>query len=245
VTRPRSQSFELAQLLIEAGASPLVVPLIEIAEPLDAGAALEAALRRVGEFDWVVFSSFNAVVRCWEHLELSAPLDGVKVAAIGAQTAAALRERGVEADLVPGEYLAESLVEAFPLPVVPGSSSVLVPCAAGARDNLAVGLGEKGWRVEKVEAYRTLRAEVLEADLGAFKRADAITFASSSAVTAFVQLAGLAALPPVVACLGQVTARTAERAGLGVDVVAVEHTAEGLVRALAGWALAARAREQN
>jgi uroporphyrinogen-III synthase len=237
VTRPRAQSPELARLLADAGASALEVPVIEIADPSDGGAALKAALSRVGDYDWVVFSSANAVARCWAHLAGPNPLESVKLAAIGARTAAALTERGIEADLVPAAYFAESLVEDFPLPGAP-AGRVLLPLAAGARDTLANGLAEKGWRVEVVEAYRTVRAAAGEADIEGLGDADAVMFASSSAVTGYLELAGPAAVPAVVACIGPVTAQTAERAGISVDVVATEHTAEGLLRALTTWAAA-------
>ena len=113
-----------------------------------------------------------------------------------------------------------------------GHGRVLVPRAAVARDALPEGLRAKGWEVEVVEAYRTQVTELSPATLAEAAKADAITFTSSSTVTNWLAVAGLDAVPPVVACIGPVTAETARQAGLAVDVVADEHTIDGLVDAL-------------
>ena len=98
------------------------------------------------------------------------------------------------------------------------------------------GLRAKGWRVEVVEAYRTIPSVLGAEGLRALDGADAITFTSSSTVTGYLDLAGAGRVPPVVACIGPVTARAAMKAGLSVDVVAAVHTVDGLVGALAQWA---------
>ena len=214
VTRARAQSSSLVELLVDAGACPVELPAIEIADPIDGGAALEQALSGIEDFEWVVFTSANAVERCWRHLGDVAALGGAKVAAIGEGTAAALAEHGIAADLVPERFVAESLVDAFPAPARLGEAPVLLPCAAEARDVLADGLRAKGWRVEVVEAYRTVVSTFDESGFGALDDADAITFTSSSTVTGYLELAGAGRMPPVVACIGPVTARTAMKAGL-------------------------------
>ncbi len=235
VTRARAQSSGLVRLLAEAGALAVEVPGIEIVDPADKGLALAEALGRLGDNEWIVFTAANAVEACWRRLDATAPFAGIKVAAIGAATAAALLARGVAADLVPADYVAESLVESFPSPKA-GEGSVLLPCAAGAREVLATGLRAKGWRVEVVEAYRTVGPPPDKAAARTGAEADVITFTSSSAVTGYLDLAGLDGVPPVVACIGPVTARTALEAGLEVEVVAKVHTAAGLVAALVEWA---------
>ena len=101
-----------------------------------------------------------------------------------------------------------------------------------ARALLPDGLRAKGWEVDVVEAYRTERVPPSEEQLVGARRADAITFTSSSTVTSFVESAGREAVPPVVACIGPVTAETARSCGLVVDVVADVHTIDGLVDAL-------------
>ena len=124
--------------------------------------------------------------------------------------------------------MAESLVEAFP----PGEGRVLLPRAAVARDVLVEGLEAKGWQVTRADAYRTLPAEPSPSALAEARKADAITLTSSSTVTNYLQVAGPDSVPPVVVCIGPVTAATARDAGLGVDVVADEHTIDGLVQAV-------------
>ena len=242
MTRPRAQSTELVRRLAAAGARPIQMPVIETADPADGGRALAEALARLENFAWVVFTSANAVERTWRHLGSGEWRAGPKVAAIGPGTAASLAQRGVTADLVPARYVAEALVEAFPSAAGPGAGSVLLPCAAGAREVTADGLRAKGWRVEVVEAYRTVRPVPAGPDAGDAAphadpaEADVVTFTSSSAVTGYLELFGGDRVPPVVACIGPITARTAEAAGLAVEVVAPVHTAEGLVEALAIWA---------
>lgn len=236
VTRSRAQSSSLVDRLVEAGAFALEVPVIEIADPRDEGAALQRALSHIEEFEWVVFSSVNAVESCWRYVGDRRALAGAKVAVIGAATAAALADHGVAADLVPERFVAESLVEAFPRPARPDAGTVLLPCAADARDVLAEGLCGKGWRVEVVEAYRKLRPALDGVDLRAVDGADAVTFTSPSTVTGYLELVGAGRVPAVVACIGPVTASAAMKAGLTVDIVAGVHTADGLVEALAEWA---------
>ena len=236
VTRASSQASALVGRLADAGAWPVEVPVIAVVDAADGGAALERAMAGLVEYDWVVFSSANAVERCWRYLRDARALGRSSVAAIGEATAAALGARGVAADLVPERFVAESLVAAFPHPVQRGEGRVLVPCAAGARDVTAEGLREKGWRVEVVEAYRTVRPGPGVVPPGALDGADAVTFTSSSTVTGFLEIAGPEQVPAVVACIGPVTARTAAEAGLRVDVVPAVHTVDALVDALVAWA---------
>jgi uroporphyrinogen-III synthase len=218
----------LVERLHRLGAETIELPAITIEEPDDNGAALRGAALRVGEYGWVVFTSANAVQRFCALLPDARAFASSKVAAIGPGTADALRAFGVVPDLIPERFVAESLAEAFPS----GSGTVLLPRAAVARDVLPESLRTKGWRVDVVEAYRTRRTEPSSSALAEAGKADAITFTSSSTVTNFLQVAGLDAVPPVVVCIGPVTAATAQDAGLTVDVVAEEHTIDGLVEAL-------------
>lgn len=245
VTRARSQASGLVQRLTDAGARVVELPVIEIVEASDGGAALSGALARIKQYEWVVFTSANAVERCWPHPRDAPALAGVKIAAVGESTAASLSDRGIIADLVPDRFVAESLVDAFPSPLRAGEAegtapqaSVLLPSAADARDVLAEGLRAKGWRVDVVEAYRTVRPAHREGSGSAqgLEGADAITFTSSSTVTGFLEVAGPDRVPPVVACIGPITARTATEAGLKVDLVAPVHTVDGLVDGLIEWA---------
>ncbi len=243
VTRPRAQSGELVAGLAAAGAAVIVLPVVAVVGPLDPE-PLQAAARRAGDYDWIVFTSANAVDRFVGLLPDGRALGGVRLAAVGPATAAALAGWHLRADLVPQEATAEGLVEALasaPEPETPGnraeaaSPRVLFPRGDKARDVLASGLRARGWRVEEVEAYRTVAAgesegvsvEARDAAVGA----DVVTFSSPSTVEHFLALSG-GRVPPVVVCIGPVTAEAAERAGLVVDLVAAEHTAAGLIAVL-------------
>ena len=232
VTRAREQASGLVERLHELGAATVELPVIEIGDPADGGAALRAAAGRVADYDWVAFTSANAVGRFFTALgEVGADtraLGGRKVAAIGPGTAEALAAAGVRADLVPERFVAESLLEAFP----DGPGRVLLPRAAVARDALPAGLTGRGWTVDVVEAYRTAVGRPAPEALGAAAAAHAVTFTSSSTVTNYLAVAGEMPVPPVVACIGPITADTARAAGLTVSVVATPHTIDGLVQSL-------------
>jgi uroporphyrinogen III methyltransferase/synthase len=219
VTRARAQASSLVEKLRALGAETIELPTIEIAgEPLD---GLVPA-----SYDWVAFTSVNAVERVLAGLRDARAFGSAQVAAVGPGTAAALAARGIVADLVPASAVAEALVEAFPA----GAGRVLLPQAAAARPVLAEGLRAKGWTIDVVEAYRTVPARPSDEALAAAAKADAIAFTSSSTVTSWLALG--APLPPVVACIGPVTAATAAEHGVPVTVVATEHTVDGLVDAL-------------
>jgi uroporphyrinogen III methyltransferase/synthase len=235
VTRSRAQAPGLSARLRAVGAEVLEVPVIEIADPSDGGAALARAVAGVSRHDWVAFTSANAVERFFACVRDARSLGGVAVAAVGPGTAAALAARGVVADLVPERSLAEGLVEAFPVALGgagAGGGSVLLPQAAAARPVLAEGLRAKGWAVEVVEAYRTVPARVAPDAAAAAAKADAVAFTSVSTVAHYLEAAGPQAVPPVVACIGPVTAEAARARGLAVAAVAAEHTLDGLVAAL-------------
>jgi len=240
VTRARAQASQLVERLSALGAETVELPTIEIVDPTDGGEALRAATERLATYDWVVFTSVNAVDRMFRCLRDARAFGSAKVAAVGPGTAAALAGRGVVADLLPDTAVAEALVEAFsppsgaatPLAGPLGPGRVLLPQAADARPVLAEGLRAKGWQVEVAEAYRTVTATPSEGALAAAVKADAIAFTSSSTVTSWLALAGAGALPQIVACIGPVTAATAAEHGVPVTVVATEHTVDGLVDAL-------------
>jgi uroporphyrinogen III methyltransferase / synthase len=231
VTRPRHQASSLARRLRQVGADAVEVPTIEIVDPGDDGAALRDAAARVHEYEWVVLTSPNGAARFCDVLRDGRDLAGVKLAAIGPGTAEVLAGRNLVADLVPERFVAESLLEAFPLPTA-GGGRVLLARAAVARDVLPDGLRSLGWEVDVVEAYRTVPAPVTPEQRDTVARADVITFTSSSTVDRFLEAYGPDAVPAVVACIGPVTADTARRHGLRIDVVAEVHTIEGLVDAL-------------
>jgi uroporphyrinogen III methyltransferase / synthase len=228
VTRARAQASTLADALSELGADVVEVPTIQIDEPADAAVALVRAATEVHTYDWVVFTSANAVERFVPHLRDARAFGAAQIAAVGSGTADALRRFHVVADLVPDRFVAEALVDVFP----EGKGTVLLPQAAAARPVLAEGLRDKGWTVEVVEAYRTIAGQPTSGALAAAAQADAITFTSASTVTNFVDLAGLDAVPPVVVSIGPVTTRAAKEAGIEVTAEADPSTIDGLVDAL-------------
>ncbi|MET0727981.1 MAG: uroporphyrinogen-III C-methyltransferase [Acidimicrobiales bacterium] len=239
VTRTRRQSSGLAAALREVGAEPVELPVIETADPSDGGAALRAAAQRLADYSWVVVTSPTGAER------LLAAVDDVggdarsfgraRVAAIGPSTAATLAASGIRADVVPERSVAESLLAALPAPPS-GGGRVLLARAEVARHVLPDGLTERGWDVDEVTAYRTVAATLTEAQVAAVASADIATFTSSSTVERFLDAVGSSPVPPVVACIGPVTAATARASGLTVDIEAPDHTVAGLVQALITWA---------
>jgi uroporphyrinogen III methyltransferase/synthase len=243
VTRAREQASELRIRLERLGADVLELPTIAI-EPLD------VTLPPLAPYDWLVLTSVNGVAALFDRALAPAGLDaralgGLKVAAIGSGTAAALAARGITPDLVPERFVAEALVEAFPAPDSSrGAPKVLVARAEQARDVLPDGLRARGYDVDIVTLYRTVPAPADPSQLDAVREGDidAVTFTSSSTVANFHDLVGaLPDPPPLVVSIGPVTSQTARERGLRVDVEASEHTIDGVVRALAD-ALEARPR---
>ncbi|CAN5140164.1 uroporphyrinogen-III C-methyltransferase [soil metagenome] len=233
VTRPAARAAELSRRLVRLGARAIELPCVRIDEPADGGTALRAAAAGVSQADWVAFTSAETVRRFLPLLRDPRAFGAARVAAIGQGTADQLASGAVVADLVPERFVAESLLAAFPPPPVGRRGRVLLPRAAVARDVLPDGLRKAGWEVDVVEAYRTeIAPPPSPAELAEAASADAVTFTSSSAVTAFLELAGPDALAPTVACIGPVTAATARRHGITVDVEASVHTLDGLLEAL-------------
>jgi uroporphyrinogen III methyltransferase/synthase len=231
VTRARDQASALKARLLEAGASVVELPTIVIDDPADGGEALRRAAADVRSYDWVVLTSANGAERFVRCLHDARDLGGVRVAAIGPGTADVLAQANIRADLVPTRYVAESLVEEFPVPG-PAAGRVLLARAEVARDVLPDGLRALGWSVDVVDAYRTRTETPSDSALAAAAAADIITFTSSSTVERFLEIAGPSSVPRVVACIGPVTAATARNNGLTVDIEAPVHSIDGLVDAV-------------
>jgi uroporphyrinogen III methyltransferase / synthase len=242
VTRARAQASELVGALGALGAATVEVPAIEVTDPADGGAALRDAAGRLGDWDWVVLTSPNGARRLLDAVAATGgdgrSFAGTRVAAIGPGTAEVLAAGNLVVDLVPERFVAESLLDAFPDPPPDRQGRVLIARAAVARDVLPEGLTARGWAVDVVEAYRTTSAPLDDGQRKAVAGADIATFTSSSTVDRFVDAVGAEAIPPVVACIGPVTAETARGHGLAVDIEAPVHTIDGLVDALAAWGVA-------
>lgn len=241
VTRPSVQALSLERALAGAGAAVVLLPVIRIAPPRDS-AALRRAAAGAAAYDWIAFTSINSVAalrRAREELGLGLRgLSGVMVAAVGEATAEAAAAWGLRAALVPAEFTSEALARALVKRGIAGQR-VLIPRSEQGRTYLADALRAAGAEVDEVAAYRTEEAPLPPGALrAAFEgRADALAFASPSAVKALGRACARAGLPwpwsaPAI-CIGPVTAQEARRQGLAVAAVARPHTAAGLFEAIA------------
>jgi uroporphyrinogen III methyltransferase/synthase len=245
VPRTKDQAGQLSAQLRVFGAVPVEVPTISV-EPPRTPQQMERAIEGIeaGRYQWIAFTSVNAVRAIRERLEgrgLDARhLAGLKVAAIGETTAAALQDFGVRADLVPSADAQSSagLLEAWPDrdPELDPIGRVFLPRADIATEKLVAGLAELGWEVDDITAYRTVRAAPPAAHIreaiktGGF---DAVVFTSSSTVRNLVGIAGKPHATTVIAAIGPETAATAIDHGLKVAVQPDQAKIEPLVLALA------------
>ena len=242
VTRAVEQSVGLTARLEELGATVIHLPTISI-EPPDSWAAADACARRLaaGDYRWLAFTSVNGVTRFMDRLqELGLKIaPGTDVAAVGRKTERALWARSVRAGLVPPRFTAMDLARALG----PGSERILIPRAADAPGDMPEALRRAGWTVDEVAVYRTVPAPADGPAVATARAArfDVVTFSSASTVRYFVNtvgppaalgLGGASRSDKVVACIGPVTAEAALGLGVRVDLVAPEHTVDGLVAAL-------------
>jgi uroporphyrinogen-III synthase len=242
VTRPHNLAPAFIAEIESRGATALVTPVIAI-EPPDDSTAFRDALEHLHEFEWCAFTSANGVdafVAAYDTpQEALRALQTLRVAAVGPLTAERLKRDGIPVAAIPTKYIGESLAEAIVARARAGAR-VLVLRAQEGRDVLADALRDRGLQPTVVAAYRT--AYVVPPDLEAQVRdADAITFASSSAVSGFVAAAGDAERArqmvdgKAIACIGPVAALTAREAGFNVDVVPPSYTGHGMVEALSTY----------
>lgn len=252
VPRTKDQAGEMSERLTSYGALPIEVPTIAV-EPPRSPAQMERAVKGLvdGRFQWVVFTSTNAVRAVWEKfgefgLDARA-FSGVKIACVGESTADRVRAFGISPELVPaGEQSSLGLLDDFPPydSVFDPVNRVLLPRADIATETLAEGLRERGWEIEDVTAYRTVRAAPPPAatremiKTGGF---DAVCFTSSSTVRNLVGIAGKPHARTIIACIGPKTAETAAEFGLRVDVQPDTAAVGPLVDALAEHAARLRA----
>ena len=245
VTRAREQASDSAALLAELGAHVIQFPTIEISPLADYGPVREA-IARLASYDLVIFTSVNGVRHFWAQLgDLgldSRALAGLKVAAIGPATAEAVKARGVTPDFVPEKYVAESAAQGI-VALFGGDMSgrrALLPRAREARDVLPKTLEAAGAVVDILPVYETLPSAARRDDMLAMLEAgeiQCITFGSSSTVTNFLSLVPVETLkrhPDVkLACIGPITAKTLEDAGLTCHIQPEDYTIPGLVAELA------------
>jgi len=248
VTRARAQAEEMTVLLEGLGAKVIHVPTIEFIPPDDL-ALLDNAIRRLEEYDWIIFTSSNAVdffiKRLRESRSGASMLGTASVCAIGTATARALEEAGIRANVVAQESTSEGvqreLVERIGGENILRDLKILIPRAKVAREILPSRLRDQGAHVDVVETYQTVLPQIKRSSLKKLfeeTRIDVITFTSSSTVSNLATLLGLTDLSDVlqgtlVACIGPVTAETARSFGLTNIIQPDVYTATELVRVIA------------
>jgi uroporphyrinogen-III synthase len=251
ITRPRAQANGFAEKLYSAGFEPIFFPVIEI-QPIENNVALQRALEKLDCYDWLVFTSVNAVevvcdVVASREATKQTPVESStwvrqntspKVAAIGPKTAEALQTRGITPDFVPEEYVAES--------ILPGLGDlrgkwVLMPRAEIARKALPEAICVAGGIAHEIAVYKTLPVQPEATGLDALRSGvDVVTLTSPSTVQNFIAIVrqnGLDPLHlpgnPLFACIGPITEQAAREDGLSNLVVAKEYTTEGMLEVLA------------
>jgi uroporphyrinogen-III synthase len=244
VGRARHQAGALSAALQKLGAEVLEIPFIEIRKP-HSFKPLDSALQRIGNYDWLILTSVNGVEAMWERMAKlklrKSNFTHLRIAAIGPATKRAIEQRGVKVDVVPREYIAESVVRSLKKKVK--GTRVLLVRAKVARDVIPMELRKAGATVDVVEAYETVvpkasRPRLRKALENPRRRPHLITFTSSSTVRNFVQLIGLSnkkhnALDGILmASIGPVTSSTLRECGLRADIAAQEFTIPGLVQAI-------------
>jgi len=265
VGRARHQAGALSAELRKRGAEILEIPFIEIRKPRSFR-PLDSALKNLSTYDWLILTSVNGVEAMWARIEnatrrsttLELPWEsassgprssgkgsralaaGLRIAAIGPATKKAIEQRGIKVDVMPKEYVAESVVRSLNGKVK--GKGVLLVRARVARDVIPRELRRAGARVDVVEAYETVVPESSRRRLQAAlknpnNRPNVVTFTSSSTVKNFVELLGPRRKPALLngvqtASIGPVTSATLRELGLPVDIAAREFTIPGLVAAI-------------
>lgn len=238
VTRASGQNTKLSEQLANYGAIPVEFPTIAIL-PANNPAPLDQAIARIKDYQWLIFTSQNGVNHFWQRWVMAGKkaddLQHLSIIAIGPATAKTLKIYSLQVDLMPENHIAEAVVEMMG---DIANQKVLLPTADIARDTIVTGLQQKGAIVERVTAYHTQPATDPGNLLAILPTLDALTFTSGSTVRNFVNLLPATTSPTnlikdaIVACIGPVTAQTAQEMGLTVSVMAETYTTQGLVEAL-------------
>ncbi len=241
ITRAEDQADSMFELLQESGAEPVSFPVIQTVAP-ESWDPFDQALSRISEYHGLIFTSVNGVKFFMRRLKETdqdiRDLKGVRIYTIGPKTEEALRAFGIRVDVVPQDFVAESLIESLTGEGVKGKR-FLIPRAKIAREILPDQLLDMGAEVDVVPAYQTVAPTRKNED---FERRlkdgaiDIITFTSSSTVTNFLERIGPELRPYLknvtIACIGPITADTAREQGLNVDILPKQYTVDALVRAI-------------
>lgn len=241
VTRAREQASDFAELLYLNGAEPIEFPTIQVIPP-DSWDELDNAVDEIRGFEWIIFTSVNGVRFFFERLNRKGDLrllHGIKICAIGPQTASEIRRYGLVPDLIPKEYRAEAIIEEMGKEDIAGKR-MLLPRAEIAREILPQELSRMGARIKVVTAYKTIKPEEdLERVRGLLKNKEisVITFTSSSTVRNFLEMFNEGEVMGLidgtaVACIGPITAKTAEDLGISTDIMPSKYTMPELTEAI-------------
>jgi len=249
VTRPKDQGMALVERLEAMGAEAIEAPMIHILPPDDYG-PLDEAAARASDFDWIVFSSVNAVDAFMARL-LAGPMDvrvlgGVRLCGVGPATAEHLARHGLKVDLTPQEYRADAILRALAERGGVAGRKILLPHADIGRELIADELRKQGADVTEVVAYRTVDVEAdREGEPDVYRMLlertiDVVTFTSASAVRNFVRVLGAEPAADllratVVACIGPVTAEAAAQANITTTIQPANYTIPALVDAIAKY----------
>lgn len=209
VTRAVPQAAPLLDALANSGATTIALPLLEIVDAEDDGAALREAVAQLGATDWLVVLSPNGARRI---VELTLPVERPQLAVIAGGTGRVFADAGWSADLLPEVASSIGLLDAFADTTFAGR--VLIAQAEVGRPELADGLALRGVDVEVVSAYRNVMPDLDPASVSSAQQADAVVFASPSAVDRYI--ANVGAAPKSAVCIGAVTGETAVAAGFDV-----------------------------
>jgi uroporphyrinogen-III synthase len=242
-TRASKQSGGLAAPLRELGAEVVEVPTIEI-KPPKSFKALDTALGKIGNYDWLILTSVNGVEALFARTKKlriqPAKLKHLQVAAIGPATQREIEEHGLKVAVTPEKYIAESVVDA--LKGKTEGKRVLLVRAKVARDVLPIELKKAGAKVDVAEAYEThvpagAKAKLNRLFVSDSTRPDIVTFTSSSTATNFFSLLEKEHYHAVreiwLASIGPVTSETLQHLGFKANIQAIEYTMEGLALAIA------------
>ncbi len=242
VTRSRDQASMFAEMLIDLGATTIEFPTINVVPP-SSWDELDSAIGAIETFDWLILTSANAVRFFMERLRTLGKdirmLKGVNICVVGPKTAESLEQYGLKADLVPSEFKAEGVIAALGGVLVKGKK-FLIPRAKVAREVIPDRLREMGAQVTVATTYENVRP-ALDADrmkkLFRENKITTVTFTSSSTVHNFIEILGQKEYKTFlmgvdVACIGPVTAKTAEEYGMKVIIMPKEYTIPAFVDAI-------------
>ena len=245
VTRALEQAGDFTKILEARGADPIAFPTIKTTTP-SSWKELDRAIKRLSSYDWAIFTSVNGVKYFFDRLYKLGydirELKGVKICAIGPMTAKAITNLGIKVDLMPKEFKAEGVLEAFGKRKIQGKKFLLAR-AAVAREILPDEIKRLGGKIDVAPAYRTVKptkaAKELR-ELFAEGGVDIVTFTSSSTVTNFVSMFKRKELPELlknctIAAIGPITANTAKGYGINVDIMPKDYTIPALTQAMADY----------